>query len=141
MTTSNLKPGKPFVTAEAAVLWMVSGKPWFENPIGTGWRDMPCHGVPIIWPESNTRYAPAIPADDRVPCDPAPEPAQPSQEQLRAFLTGVEGHAEAWQDYCLQAFRPDYRPSWETDHSVADEKAVYQWLRDLAGLPQKEKPE
>ena len=64
MTTSNLKPGKPFVTAEAAVLWMVSGKPWFENPIGTGWRDMPCHGVPIIWPESNTRYAPAIPADD-----------------------------------------------------------------------------
>jgi len=57
MTTPNLKPGKPFVTAEAAVLWMVSGKPWFENPIGTGWRDMPCHGVPIIWPESNTRYA------------------------------------------------------------------------------------
>src|SRR3990167_6337336 len=80
-------------------------------------------------------------ADDRVPCDPAPEPAQPSQEQLRTFLTGVEGHAQAWQAYCLQAFGPDYRPSWETEHSVANERTVYRWLRELAGLPKQEKPE
>ena len=107
-------------------------KPPHELVVTTGLRQISGgHGITLFY----------VHADDRVPCDPAPEPAQPTQEQLRAFLTGVEGHAQAWQDYCLQTFGPDYRPSWETDHSVADEKAVYQWLRDLAGLPQKEKPE
>ena len=76
-------------------------------------------------------------ADDRAPCDPAPEPAQPTQEQLRLFLGGVavlsDAHAEM--------VRIRGRTNVLDDGHHEDRYTVHRWLRELAGLPEQEKPE
>ena len=62
MTTPNLKPGTPFATAEATVLWMASGKPWYHL---TESRTHVFFGCSVIIGTEirEGHYAPAIPAD------------------------------------------------------------------------------
>src|SRR3990167_7924435 len=63
MTTTNLKPGTPFATAQAAGAHMTQNLPWFSLRHDTVWNG-PRWGAVAVDEEASSYYAPAIPADD-----------------------------------------------------------------------------